>query len=198
MAASSSTGLVVGLTGLNCAGKGAVADALVKKGFVFFSCSDAIRDHLPSIGLEETRLNMISTGNALRREHGPGALATRILGKIEKTESVRCVVDSIRNPAEVEALRAHPSFRLLQVTASEEVRFSRSMSRKRQGDTTDLATFRELEAAEASSSDPTSQQLHLVPPMADFRIDNSGDNLDDLAQRLAEVIAKMAAAVQRT
>ena len=72
------------------------------------------------------------------------------------------------------------------------------MSRKRQGDTTDLATFRELEAAEASSSDPTSQQLHLVPLLCDFRIDNSGDNLDDLAQRLAEVIAKMAAAVQRT
>ena len=70
------------------------------------------------------------------------------------------------------------------------------MSRKRPGDTTDLATFRELEAAEASSSDPTSQQLHLVPPMADYAIDNSVDDLDDLANRLAEVTAKMVAAVQ--
>ena len=70
------------------------------------------------------------------------------------------------------------------------------MSRKRPGDTTDLATFRELESAEASSSDPTSQQLHLVPPMADFAIDNSVDDLDDLANRLAELTAKIGAAVQ--
>ena len=48
MAAAASSGLVVGLTGLNCAGKGAVADVLVKHGFVFFSCRCAACGFQPS------------------------------------------------------------------------------------------------------------------------------------------------------
>ena len=52
--------IIVGLTGRNCAGKGAVADLLKAASWSYFSLSDAIRDHLRDIGQPESRDNLVS------------------------------------------------------------------------------------------------------------------------------------------
>src|SRR6185295_11697979 len=103
-------------------------------------------------GLE--RRTLIRVGNELRREGGAGVLAEKIVRRL----AGRSVVDSIRNPAEVEVLRRLDGFVLLGIRAPVSVRFERSLSRARAGD---AATLEEFEAAERqeNASDPAAQRL---------------------------------------
>ena len=146
-----------------------------------------IRDHLAVRGEDPTRENMIRTGNQLREAGGPGALATHIIAKLDVTK--RIVVDSIRNPVEVEVLRGLVGFALLEVTAPESVRFERIKARGRIGDPTDIATFRELEQRELTG-DPTGQQLVATAALADHRVVNDG-SLDVLHRALSALIEQL-------
>ena len=49
----------------------------------------------------------------------------------EHSQAPNLVIDSIRTPAEVEALQERPDFRLIEVRASREVRWQRLQSRGR-------------------------------------------------------------------
>jgi dephospho-CoA kinase len=161
---------VFGLTGPNAAGKGAVADYLKAHGFVLYSLSDIIREELAARGEAPTREAMIRTGNELRRAGGPGVLAERLVPRLGE----RDVVDSVRNPTEVEVLRRVTGFRLLLVDAAPEIRFERAARRGRVGDATTLEAFLELEARE-NSTDPAGQQLVATAALADVTLRNDGD-----------------------
>jgi len=162
--------LVVGLTGSNAAGKGAVADHLARRGFAIHSLSDVIRDEARARGLEPIREHLIRIGNELRRDGGPGALAKGIVPRLGR----RDVVDSIRNPAEVAVLREVEGFVLLGVAAPIELRFERSLARARPGDPQTLEQFRTREDQE-NTDDPAAQQLRATFRLADHVIDNDGD-----------------------
>jgi hypothetical protein len=94
------------------------------------SLSDVVREEAAARGLPPERGPLIAVGNELRRALGPGALAERILPRLGE----RDVVDSIRNPAEVEVLRRAPGFLLVAVRATQATRFARSLARARPGD----------------------------------------------------------------
>ena len=95
--------IVLGLTGKNASGKGTVAEVLKEHGFVYHSLSDSLRDELNLLGKKETRENLIEIGNKLRNTGGPGVLADKLTSKL--TLDCNHIVDSIRNPFEVESLR---------------------------------------------------------------------------------------------
>src|SRR5215831_16949810 len=179
--------MLIGLTGRNASGKGEVAKYLEKKSFYYCSLSDVIRDEIRRRGHELTRESMIATGNELRQRFGAGVLAHRILEKIE--EDKHYIVDSIRNPAEVEALRTTKNFKLLRVTAPIEVRFQRLQNRAREGDPTSFERFKELEQREMEG-DENSQNLLKVEAMADEELINEGSfealyrQIDRLVPRL--------------
>jgi len=177
--------MILGVAGPYAAGKGEVVAFLAARSFTVHSLSDVIRDELARQGLDETRERMIATGNALRAAEGPGALAKRLLTKLPSDRNA--VVDSIRHPAEVEALRAATSrFRLVWVDANEAVRFERLRSRGRGGDPTSLEELRRLEGLERGSDDPTAQQLEAVRALADDVLVNDGSvaALHEQLQRL--------------
>lgn len=161
---------VIGLTGPNASGKGEVAAYLAEKGFRAYSLSDIIREELAAQGLAPTRETMIDTGTRLRRDHGPGVLAERLVDRLGD----RDVVDSIRNPSEVFALRRVPGFVLVHVDAPPALRFERSIARGRPGDAESLERFVELEARE-NTSDPAAQQLLATASLADVTLVNDGD-----------------------
>jgi dephospho-CoA kinase len=161
---------VFGLTGPNASGKGAVSSYLASKGFAIHSLSDVIREELAARGEPPTRERMIRTGNALRRAGGAGVLAERLLARLGD----RDVVDSVRNPSEVEVLRRVPGFRLVHVDAPAALRFERSRRRGRAGDADTLEAFLELENQE-NSTDPTAQQLAATAALADLGILNDAD-----------------------
>src|SRR3954467_4454716 len=122
--------MLIGLTGRNASGKGEVARYLEKKSFYYYSLSDVIRDEIRSRGLDPTRELLITIGNELRQKHGANILAERILARIE--DDRHYVIDSIRNPAEVEAFRAAKHFKLIRIEAPPDVRFQRIVKRHRE------------------------------------------------------------------
>ena len=183
-------GVVIGITGRNCAGKDTVAAILEKHGFEHYSLSDVLREELRRRGQEITRPTLIALGNELRAAEGPGTLAMRVRDMI-KTE--RCALVSVRNPVEVERLREMPGFEFWAVDAPVEVRFARETSRGRESQPTSLEDFIELEARE-NTSDPNAQQLDATYRMADHFIDNDG-TLEELEAKVMARVAHLEAAV---
>ena len=171
---------VVGITGRNCAGKDSVAHVLEALGFARHSLSDALRDELRRRGIPITRENLIRMGNELRRAEGPAVLAERMKRLMEGEERVALV--SIRNPSEVEALRALPGFVLLGVDAPTGVRFERERDRNRESAVQTQQEFEALEARE-NSADPEAQQLDATLALADHVIRND-TTLEALRERV--------------
>ncbi|HEX5033137.1 MAG TPA: AAA family ATPase, partial [bacterium] len=124
--------MIIGLTGKNASGKGEVAQVLKEGGFHYLSLSDLLREELKKRGLEILRENLIHVGNEMRQTYGGGYLADKALQQIDVDKNY--IVDSIRNPREVEVLRRLSNFRLIHVTAVPQVRFERIKSRNREGD----------------------------------------------------------------
>ncbi len=180
--------MILGVSGLNAAGKGEVVRFLEARSFDSHSLSDVIRDELRERGLEESRERMIETGNAIRAAEGPGGLAKRLAGRLVSDRNT--VIDSVRHPAEVEVLRALTGhFRLIWVDAGEAIRLERICARRRSGDPTTLDALRRLEAAELGSDDPSTQQLLAVRELADFSVDN-GRSVEDLHEALQEILER--------
>lgn len=179
--------MILGVSGPNSAGKGEVVAYLEARSFYPLSLSDAIRDELRRHGIDETRERMIETGRALRAEHGAGVLAARLAAKIQPDRNY--VIDSIRHPAEVEALRAlGAKFQLLWVDADPMLRFERMRARGRPGDPDSLERLLTLEGRERGSEDVAMQQLDAVALLADVQLRNDGDlaGLHEQVQRVLE------------
>jgi dephospho-CoA kinase len=187
--AAGASSLAVGLTGPNASGKGEVAKHLAGLGFAVHSLSDVVRDTATALHLEHTRDNLIATGNRLREEGGPGALARRILERLTGPS----VVDSIRAPGEVEVLRTLPRFVLLGIDAPLALRFDRSLRRGRVGDGATLEEFARKEARENSRTE-TGQQLQRTLALADVIIDNDA-TLQVLHERVRTALATLGVAL---
>ena len=164
--------VIIGLTGPNGSGKGVLADFLKARSFVYRSLSDEIRQDLERRGLEITRKNLVRVGTELRQKHGQAVLAERVLASLEKDRNY--VIDSIRHPAEVEALRRLGNFTLLRVEAASRTRFERLRRRARENDPRTWEEFLELDRREGGSADAASQQVDAVARMADHVISNEG------------------------
>ena len=177
--------MIIGLTGTNASGKGTVADLLAKKGFKIHSLSDLLREELLKLGLYPTREVLIRHGNRLRREGGEGVLAEKVLVRLEG----RDVVDSIRNPGEIDVLRRLPAFTLIAVDAPVDLRFARSVRRGRKGDGLSLEEFKEKEERE-KSDDKSAQQIHRCIESADYKLWNDG-SIEELEEELEKVLAAL-------
>jgi dCMP deaminase len=178
--------MILGVAGLNASGKGEVVSFLAQRSFYAHSLSDVIRGVLRERGLAETRERMIETGRALRAQEGPAALAQRLVSQLHADRNY--VIDSIRHPAEVAALRAAGQrFRLIWVEADEATRFARMRARARSGDPLTLAELRRLEARELESDDPAGQQLLAVRALADDTLQNDG-TLAELHEQLGRLL----------
>jgi dCMP deaminase len=185
--------MLIGLTGQNAGGKGEVANALKGRGFEYQSLSDAIRDEVRSRGIEPTRENLLETGNQLRQTHGSAVLAQRILRKIDADGNY--VIDSIRNPAEVESLRAAGYFRLIHVTADSKTRFERILQRGRENDPQTYDDFMDLEKREAKGA-AHSQNLDQVQELADQTLQNDG-SISQLQVTVDEMLLNLLRGVPR-
>jgi dCMP deaminase len=164
--------MFLGFTGPNASGKGEAIKYLVEnKKFTAFSLSDVLREEAKKRGLEPARDNLISIGNELRSKEGPGILAGKAIEKIKNMP--QAVIDSIRNPSEIEELRKNlKDFKLVGVTADVKVRFERAKKRGRPGEGATLDEFIKKEEKE-NSTDEKAQQLNKCFEQADIKIDNS-------------------------
>ncbi len=134
--------MIIGLTGNLCAGKGEIANYLKSLGFFSCSLSDVLREQAEKFDIEKTRDNLILLGNKLRNDHGNGVLAQMIKQTLPENQNI--VIDSIRNPEEVNELKQLPGFILAGVDALEETRFARMVARNRPGDPKTIDDFRKI------------------------------------------------------
>ena len=176
--------MIIGLTGTNGSGKTVAAEHLQKKGFRCYSLSDVIREELAARGLRPTRENLIAEGNRLRSEFGPAVLARRISRKFRLDQNY--VVDSIRTPQEVGALRECGAFHLLHLDAPRDVRYERALRRGGNRVPASFSQFREQEERELESSDPSRQQLRSTWKEADRTLLNAG-SIQEFRDNLTEI-----------
>ncbi len=171
---------LIGLTGTNGSGKGEAAAYFERKGYAYFSLSDLIRKELQKSCASVTRDNLIKRGNELRERFGPDILARLVMKEVKG----KAVIDSIRNPSEVEYLRKQKGFFLLAIDAPVELRYERVKKRGRQESASTLDEFIKKEKEEMTES-LRGQQLHSCMKLADLIIVNDG-SLDDFHHKLEE------------
>ncbi|MBI3026955.1 AAA family ATPase [Candidatus Woesearchaeota archaeon] len=170
--------MIIGLTGKNAAGKGELAKHMQSKGFVYFSLSDALREEADNRKLDHFRDTLISLGNELRKKFGNGILAKKINEKIKNHQKIFpqekfFVIDSIRNPGEVEELRKNEGFLLVGVVTDQKIRFQRLLKRGRIGDATTFEEFKKQEDKE-NNNEESGQQLDKCLQLADKDISSNG------------------------
>lgn len=186
--------IIIGLTGRNAGGKTTAGQTLVTKGFYYVSLSDVIRNEAKKRGLSDVRENLIALGNELRERHGTGALAELTVAGMEPDKNY--VVDSVRHPSEVAALKKAGSFSLFHIFAPLEARFERSLARARDGDAKTLQDFIAQEQREFASSNAAAQQLLQTESLATRTIENSG-TLDEFKTKLDVVLKETQIAFSR-
>ena len=180
--------MIIGLTGKNGAGKTSVCDYLLARGFEYASLSDAIRAEIRRRGEVITREKLIETGTEMREKGGAAILAERVLAGLESEHNY--VIDSIRNPAEVEALRQRLDFTLFVIEADEQTRFERSLVRARENAATTFEQFMAEEDRELEPENPAAQQLIATMDLADIAIENN-ETIEALHDRLDEVLSPL-------
>ncbi len=169
---------LIGLTGTNGSGKGEAAYFFKEHGYNPFSLSDIIRDELRHEHKEINRDNLIQMGNRLRETYGADILARRVMDRIKR----KAVIDSIRNPKEVEFFRKQKDFILLAIDAPIEIRYTRVIQRGRNESASTLQEFIAKEEEEMDQREK-GQQLDSCIQMADYRVTNEG-SLEDFHKKL--------------
>lgn len=180
--------MIIGLTGKNGSGKGVVADFLKTSGFTYYSLSDVIRAEIQKSGDMITREKLIAMGRKLREDGGPAALAELILVKLDIDKNY--IVDSIRNPAEVKALKKCPGFSLLNIDAEQKIRFERIKKRARENDPTEFTEFVRLENEELTNQNPAAQQLIETAKLADYTLTNN-DSVRELENQIKKTLQEI-------
>ncbi len=179
--------MIIGISGENCAGKTTCAQYLIKKGFHCLSLSDILRELLKEENVPITRENLIKKGNEVRAKRGWGALADIALKKIPSHSNY--VVDSIRNPAEVDRLRESGRFFLFYITADPKIRFERMRKRGREADPNSYELFLKFDRMEMEGKEGE-QNLLAVKEKADVVIENNA-SLDEFYDAIDGALSKV-------
>lgn len=178
----------VGLTGYMGSGKGEVAKLLQKQGFKYVSLSDMVREEATKRDLEHTRENLQMTGNDLREKHGAGVLGMKAREAIEKDSKENWVIDGIRNPACIEELKKLPGFKVVGVSANDDLLVHRILDRRRGGLKLDRDNVLErLSKEKGIGEPPEGQQVKKCLDQVDHFILNEG-TLEDLEGKFEHFI----------
>lgn len=179
---------IIGLVGPIASGKGAVAKYLEKKGYQVFSLSSIVREEVAKKNIPETRKALQDMGDFLRKKYGGDVLAKRTLGKIKNSSFGKVVIDSIRNPLEVDFLKQKTDMLLLGIVAPPDVRFRFLQERKNPGDPSTWENFLMAEKRDRGvGQNSLGQQVDATLMRADLIVKNDG-SLDDLERKIEKVL----------
>lgn len=179
--------ITIGITGTLGAGKGTIVDYLKERhNFVHYSARAFLIEEIERRGLPVDRDSMTLVGNDLRAQHSPSYIVEQLYERAQQSGQ-NCIIESVRTPGEVEALRGKPNFYLFAIDADAHVRYSRIVLRGSETDHVDFDTFMANEQREMNSTDPNKQNLHVCIQQADYRFDNGG-TLEQLHQQVEQVL----------
>lgn len=176
--------MIIGLTGRIASGKGVIALYFEAKNFVYSSLSNAVREEAEKRGIEITRSNLQDLGNLVRNKEGAGAWARRIASKVKNRKD--CVIDGIRNPAEIEELKKLQDFYLISVDAPKNIRYQRVLRRNKSSDPKDWRGFLKMDERDFSEEDPLGQQVGKCMESSDFKLINDS-SLEEFHKKIEKV-----------
>lgn len=174
--------IIVGITGTLGAGKGTVVEYLKKeKGFNHFSVRAYLTREIEKKGMPVNRDTMVAMANGLRAKHSPSFIIEELYREAAELGQ-NCIIESIRTPGEIQALRSETGFFLLAVDADPRIRYNRIRKRNSETDNVSFQTFIKNEQREMHSTDQNKQNLAECIKQADFVINNNG-SLDQLHEK---------------
>ncbi len=176
--------MILGVTGTNASGKGVLCSILKElHGFTILSLADILREEASSRGIEPSTNNLIALGNEFREKYGAAVLAKLIKKRLPDGD---VVIDSIRNPVEVEELRKIPGFFFIAIDAPQKLRYEREHSRGRVGNVKSFDDWLSIEKLE-DEENPLHLQVHECMKLADYTIVNNG-NKDQLILQTGKML----------
>jgi dephospho-CoA kinase len=137
-------------------------------------------------GLSVSRDTLTPVANDLARLHGPDYIA-RELYKRAKERGGDAVIESLRRPGEIAALRALGSFVLFAVDADPRIRYERIVERGSETDAVSFEKFLFDEKRESVSDNPNVQNLPKCIALADVLLTNNG-TFDDLYRQIDKAL----------
>lgn len=180
--------MLIGITGTNGAGKGAVVDYLISsKGFSHYSARAVIREEADRRHLALNRDTTRAVANDLRREHGPAFLVECMFK--EAVQDTNAVMESIRTIGEAEFLRSKGAF-ILAVDADRKLRYERIVLRNSETDQVTFEEFCAQEDREMASADPWDMNVFGVMQLANARIENNG-SVEELHKKTDEALRSL-------
>lgn len=182
--------IIIGITGYIGSGKGTVVDYLTKtKGLKHFSARAFITKEVEKRGLPVIRENMSNVSDNLRQKHSPSFIIESLYHEAKKS-GVDCIIEAIRTPGEVDALRNIGHFYLFAVTADLPLRYERIVLRGNETDHISFDTFAEQDRREATSTDPNKQNVDACIKKADVVFNNNG-TIEELHEEIEEAVREL-------
>jgi len=179
--------MIIGITGTSGAGKGAIAEYLIKqRNFKHYSVRSFIVEEIVKRALLVDRNSMIEVGNDLRKKFGSAYIVEQLYN-----QALACggdsIIESIRTVGEVEAMKGKQDFYLLAIDADVRIRYERILSRGNSTDGVSFDQFVEQEKREMSSVDPSEQNIAECIQRADYLIKNEG-LVEELNKKVGEIL----------
>jgi 8-oxo-dGTP diphosphatase len=181
--------MIIGITGTLASGKGTISEILEKKGFKHLSVRNFLIQELQKRNLEINRDNMVHLANELRTNNSPSFIVEQLYNQAKQT-SKDTIIESIRNPGEIEALRKKPSFYLIAIDAEPKIRYQRLTEKSSETDYVSFEEFLDHENREMQSSNPNNQDISKCIEQADFVIENN-TTVEELEEKVGEIIDKI-------
>lgn len=186
---------LVVLVGYMGTGKEEATKHLKEEGYASFSGGDVLREIVGKLdipGFPADRPNLVKIANILRAVMGGEVLmygAKKLRESIENDPEIKgLVVDSLRNPAEVELLKEMGAF-VIEIAASPETRLGRIRERTKLGDPTTMEGLTLQDEIDMGiGQESTGQNIAGCVTLADVRIENEG-TVAELGLRIDEALA---------
>ncbi len=190
--------IVIGVVGPMASGKGVLVKRFAELGYKPHSLSDQLREAVTRLGLPHDRNILQDLGDFLRRYAGNAALAERAAAAILTAGEKLHVIESIRHPDEVRALRQIFAARIIAVDATLEQRFRFMNLRGREGDPKTWEEFKVSADRDLGiGQEFHGQQVAECLRMADYTIRNNG-SLDEFRHSIDNLFAELGIEGQRS
>jgi dephospho-CoA kinase len=174
---------IIGITGTIGAGKGTIVDYLVEKyGFKHYSVRHYLICEAQKQNLPLNRDTYVQLANNLRDKYSPSFIIDELYQEAAQN-GVNAIIESIRTPGEIAALRTKENFTLWAVDADPKLRYERIVVRQSETDKISFDTFLANEQREMTSKDPTKQNLAECIRQADVRLENN-ENIGKLYEQI--------------
>lgn len=173
---------IIGLVGYIRSGKTSIGEVLSREyGYHLATNSDVLKRIAADLGMTCSRENLSALGNAIFSNLGNDAIAR---ARVAQSHLFPMVVDGIRYLEEVGLYRQSPSFKLLGVVASDEVRYQRARLLANDAKDGDISRS-SFEALSLARSEVGVPQLL---SMADATIVNQG-SIEDLQLEVRRILS---------